>query len=226
MNRRLKTVSQPPPTAFANVIVLVAVFLWLPTTAWGHKFNVFAYVEADKVMVEGYYGGKAKAIACLVEVLNSDGKKMLEGKTNAQGEYSFMLKDLPPTTGELTIVLHATGGHKALCRLKLPESSAYPTEKSTHQTQPELKEAKQTATDPAPSMMEHQNAELLKKVVDEVIDAKLQPIIQMLSSQQKLLVEQKEKSPSLTEMLGGLGWIFGLVGVAAYFMSLAKSRKP
>ena len=47
----------------------------------------------------------------------------------------------------------------------------------------------------------------------------------MLGKQQKLLMELKEKSVSLTEIIGGIGWILGIVGVAAYFMSRRNMKK-
>jgi nickel transport protein len=47
----------------------------------------------------------------------------------------------------------------------------------------------------------------------------------MLGEQQKLLMEQKMKGPGVTEIIGGIGWIFGLVGVWAYFMSRKHAGK-
>jgi nickel transport protein len=49
------------------------------------------------------------------------------------------------------------------------------------------------------------------------LDAKLKPVMQ-------LLVETRQSGPSVTDVLGGIGYIFGLIGVAAYFS--AKRRKP
>ena len=39
-----------------------------------------------------------------------------------------------------------------------------------------------------------------------------------------MLVGEKEKGPGLTEIVGGLGWLVGLAGIAAYFA--AKGKKP
>jgi nickel transport protein len=32
-----------------------------------------------------------------------------------------------------------------------------------------------------------------------------------------MLAEQTEAGPNLRDIIGGIGWIFGLIGVAAYF---------
>ncbi|NDY58998.1 hypothetical protein G3N56_19860, partial [Desulfovibrio sulfodismutans] len=54
----------------------------------------------------------------------------------------------------------------------------------------------------------------LLAAMDKMLDAKLAPV-------KTLLAEAMDPAPSMTEILGGIGWIFGLMGVAAYF----KSRK-
>ncbi len=50
----------------------------------------------------------------------------------------------------------------------------------------------------------------IDKVVEKTLDKKLAPIM-------RTLAEMQEQKVRLTDVLGGLGYIFGLVGVAAYF---------
>ena len=69
--------------------------------AYAHKVNVFAYVEGDRVVVEGYFGGNVKAQESPVEIFDESGKKIHEGKTDDKGVYSFKLSDLPPFSGGL-----------------------------------------------------------------------------------------------------------------------------
>jgi nickel transport protein len=38
-------------------------------------------------------------------------------------------------------------------------------------------------------------------------------------------MEQKMRGPSVTEVIGGIGWIFGLVGVWAYFINRKRTEK-
>ena len=63
----------------------------------------------------------------------------------------------------------------------------------------------------------------MKKIVEEAVDAKIQPLVKMLGAQQRLIMEQKESGPTMTEIIGGIGWILGIVGVAGYFMG--RNRK-
>ena len=50
----------------------------------------------------------------------------------------------------------------------------------------------------------------IEKAVEKALDRKLAPIM-------RTLAEMQEQKVRLTDVLGGLGYIFGLVGVAAYF---------
>jgi nickel transport protein len=54
----------------------------------------------------------------------------------------------------------------------------------------------------------------IDKALEKALDRKLAPIM-------RTLAEMQEQKVRLTDVLGGLGYIFGLVGVAAYF-----KRKP
>ena len=57
----------------------------------------------------------------------------------------------------------------------------------------------------------------IEAVVSQAMDRKLQPVITMLLK----LQEQSEK-PGITEILGGIGYIIGLMGIAMYFKSRRK----
>jgi|OpeIllAssembly_1097287.scaffolds.fasta_scaffold452234_1 nickel transport protein len=54
----------------------------------------------------------------------------------------------------------------------------------------------------------------IEKALEKALDKKLAPIM-------RTLAEMQEQKVRPTDVLGGLGYIFGLVGVAAYF-----KRKP
>ena len=84
---------------------------------WGHGVNVFAYVDGQKIFVEGYFSGKSKAVDSVVEVFDAQGNKLHEGKTNNNGVYSFKVLDVVPVRGDLRIVLKAGPEHQAEFRL-------------------------------------------------------------------------------------------------------------
>jgi nickel transport protein len=192
---------------------------------WAHKVNVFAYVEGDTVVVEGYFGGNVKAQNSAVEVLDSAGKKILEGKTDEKGICRFKLADLQPIKGDIKIVLEGGMGHKADFTLRaadLPEAV-----QQRQNAQPQLEEkatAELSSSKPYP-LVRSQDTEALKKVVEDAVDRKVQPLLKMLGTQQKLLMEQRDRGPTVTEIIGGIGWILGLFGIAGYFMGRNRKKK-
>ena len=168
--------------------------------ALAHKVIIFAWVEGDTVFTESKFSGGKKAINAPVVIFDKDGKKLLEGKTDNKGEFSFKI----PKVTDLKIVLNATMGHKA--EWMIPES--------------EIREAgpiveKKSAAEPSGPISVGLSKEEVQKIVEDSLDKKLRPIVRMMT-------ESKNTKPSLTEIIGGIGYIFGLMGVALYFKNRSK----
>ena len=169
--------------------------------ALAHKVMIFAWVEGDTVFTESKFSGGKKAINAQVEIFDKDGEKLLEGKTDNKGEFSFKI----PKVSDLRIVLNAAMGHKA--EWTVPES--------------EIREAgaiaeKKSARASGPTTVGLSKEEV-KKIIEDSLDKKLRPIVRMMS-------ESRNTKPSLTEIIGGIGYIFGLMGVALYFITRGKKR--
>ena len=170
--------------------------------ALAHKVIIFAWVERDTVFTESKFSGGREATGAQVLVFDRDGKQLLEGKTNNKGEFSFKI----PKLTDLRIVLNAGMGHKAEWRI--PES--------------EIQEAsgflgsKRAAESSQPIAVSLSNEEI-KELIEDSLDRKLRPIVRMIT-------ESQSKGPSVTEIVGGIGYIFGLMGVAIYFRNRGKKR--
>ena len=170
--------------------------------ALAHKVTIFGWLEGDTVFTESKFSGGKKAINAPVVIFDKDGKKLLEGKTDNKGEFSFKI----PKVTDLRIVLNAAMGHKA--EWMIPES--------------EIREAgpiveKNSAAEPSGPISVGLSKEEVQKIVEDSLDKKLRPIVRMMT-------ESKDTKPSLTEIIGGIGYIFGLMGVALYFKNRSKKR--
>ncbi|OKY76798.1 MAG: hypothetical protein BM485_01645 [Desulfobulbaceae bacterium DB1] len=82
--------------------------------ALAHKVNVFAYVEGDTVYTESYFPDGRPVAGGTIEVLGPADTKLLEGKTDTEGKFSFAL----PARENLTIVINASMGHRNTYLLK------------------------------------------------------------------------------------------------------------
>jgi nickel transport protein len=189
-------------TRFSFIILLTAIILiGSHVPALAHKVMIFAWVEGDTVFTESKFSGGKKVLNAPVVIFDKEGKKLLEGKTDNKGEFSFKI----PKVTDLRIVLNAAMGHKA--EWTIPES--------------EILEAgdiveKKSARASGPLTVGLSKEEV-QKIVEDSLDKKLRPIVRMMT-------ESKNTKPSLTEIIGGIGYIFGLMGVALYFMNRGKKR--
>jgi nickel transport protein len=198
--------------------------------AQAHKVNVFAYVEGDRVVVEGYFSASVKAQGCTVEVLDESGKRLQEGRTDPKGVYSFKLADLPAFTGGLKIVLDVGEGHKAeylLDASDIPGSRAKnaSSREQPSKSEPPKNQSLKATTPPVISATQIVDQTALAAALEAVLDKRLEPIVRMLGKQEKLLLEQKYGGPKMSDIIGGIGWIMGIVGLAAYFLSRNRSAK-
>jgi len=187
---------------FALVFVL---FLALASTAFSHKVYLFAWIEGDTVYTESYLSGKKKVRGGLVKVFDPAGRKLLEGKTDEKGKYSFKI----PRNTDLRIVLEAAMGHKAEFLLKADEMPGI--EKSQEPTTSNRK-----SEVPSSSVVKV-DIEQVKLLMEETLDSRLRPILRTLAT------IQEERGPGLTEIIGGIGYIFGVMGLILYLKGRKKN---
>jgi nickel transport protein len=187
--------------------MFILFLLWFPAIpTHAHKVYLFAWVEGDTVHIDSYYPNKKKVSGGLIKVFDSsDDQLLLSGKTDEGGAFSFKI----PKKADLRIVLEAGMGHRT--EFLLPGS-----EFSQQDTQPQGSGEGKVKDESPKSFHEIQvDPHQLRKIIETALEKKLAPI------ERKLAHLEKEERPGLTEIIGGIGYIIGLMGLALYF----KSRK-
>ncbi|OEU79507.1 MAG: hypothetical protein BA872_00935 [Desulfobacterales bacterium C00003060] len=179
--------------------------LFAPTLSVAHRVNVFAWVEGDTVYTESFFSDGTKPVHSRIDVFDPEGQIVLTGKTDEEGRFSF--KILEKT--DLKIVLNDSMGHRAEHLLSASEmtgavGSGYD---KGHEQPPEIKQEEVLCID----------KEAIRSVMEEVLDEKLGPILRKLAV-------GGNKGPTVSEIVGGIGYIFGLIGVALYFSNRSKTR--
>lgn len=201
-----------------GALLATLVLLW-PATALAHRVTLLAWSDANNVITESAYADSGKPVAGgAVEVLcaKSD-HKLLEGVTDAQGRFSFPIPTLARERRmSLKLVLYTGMGHQSE-RIFLAEEYLGPAP---------VKAAAQPLS--SQSAAASQNAsvcqEALARMVEEALDRKLAPLTMILTRQSEALARKADSGPGVAEIFGGLGWIFGLVGVAAFFRSRRNGK--
>ena len=190
------------------------IFLMLTGMAYAHKVTIFAWVEGDTVYTESKFSGGKKVMGGKVFVHDADQNLLLEGVTNDQGEFSFKI----PQKTDLVINLDATMGHAAAWTISKEEILDALGEDATG---PEVKEAAgeqtsqpagQAASVSSVQAAPGANAGEIQAIVEKALDKKLKPITRLLVDAQ-----ENENEPKASDVFGGIGYILGLAGIAAYF---------
>jgi len=191
------------------VFMVALMITFYPTVAMAHRVYVYAWVEGNKVFTESYFSSGERVRDGQILVFGPDEKKLLEGKTNKKGEFSFQI----PQKTDLRIVLNAAMGHKGEYVLKAKDMGLNPGVDTTQEK--EKLKIEKAAKAKSQNVMGGISEEKIKAIVGEVIDERLKPIARSIA------LLREEKGPGVTEIIGGIGYIIGLVGIALYF----KSRK-
>jgi nickel transport protein len=208
-------------TGFMPFVLFVAG--WLVFSAqpvYAHRMTIFAWVEGDVVHTESKFGNGKAVKHAKVSVSDVNGNFIIEGKTDEDGRYFFKA----PKPIDLKIVLTASMGHQAEWTVSAdefmqgPGKDNQPAPKTDGTPEKEEVQKKQNITQerrPADATMTVSSQEI-KEMIDSALDRKFKPVMDML-------VKLNDPSPKMSDVVGGIGYIFGLAGVYLYFSS--RKRK-
>ena len=191
-----------------NKLYLILIFTFLiiimmDVSVFAHKVNVFAYVEGEKIYTESYFNDGKKCIDSKIEVFDNQGNKLLEGLTDKEGEFSF---EVPSEDGNLKIVLTASMGHRAEYSI------------SEDEIRGSVGLIKEKNEEPVSIVFPETSSVDLKEIqsiIEDTLDKKLKPIMREMIEIKK----SQEDKISPTEIIGGIGYIIGIFGIIAYFLS-------
>ena len=190
-------------------LILIFIFLiiiMINISAFAHKVNIFAYVEREKIYTESYFNDGKKCVDSKIEVFDNQENKLLEGLTNEEGEFSF---EIPPGDGDLKLVLTASMGHRAEYIIRADELGDIKSLIEENIEEPV------SAVSPESSSVDLKE---IQSIIEETLDEKLKPIM----SEVREIKKSQEDRISPTEIIGGIGYIIGIFGIVAYFLSRKK----
>ena len=191
-----------------TAVFLAVLFMTLPETALAHKVSIFAWVEGDTVHTLSKFSGGRKVKNATVAVFDTRGNRLLDGRTDDQGEFSFKI----PKKTALRLELIAGAGHKGHWVVPIEEIN----EAAEAVTGAATDNPSAIGGPPETTRFPGHDSTQIQAAIEKALDKKLKPVM-------KLLAESMQKDPSLSEIIGGIGYIIGLVGIAAYFKSRQKT---
>ncbi|MFC1813226.1 hypothetical protein ACFL03_11120 [Thermodesulfobacteriota bacterium] len=200
-----------------------ACLLFIASPVSAHRVIIFGWVEGDTIHTESKFSRGKKVKNGTVVVYSAEGKRLLEGNTSDQGEFSFKI----PKKTEIRIELVAGMGHKAEWIIPIEEIGAMPANTAAKAASPEsvAKQSEKWVDSPSiherssstppgkgtqPMSTPTMNQEAIQAAVEKALDKKMKPVL-------KMLAESQNRGPTVKDIIGGIGYILGLMGIAAYF---------
>jgi nickel transport protein len=155
--------------------------------------TVFAWVEGETVHTESKFSGGKKVKSGKIEVFDHLSRKVLEGTTDDQGYFAF---PSPKDAQSLKIVLTAGMGHGNYWQITAHELG-----------RPDpAPPAQPSKAPPARDERTQLDAGALEQIVGRVVARELAPLKAQLA----------EQAWGLRDILAGIGYILGLMGLASY----------
>jgi nickel transport protein len=171
-----------------------------PVTA--HKLKVFARVEAGEIVGSAYFVGGARAAGALIRILDPGGTELARLTPDEQGRFRYR----PTHPGDYRVEADSGDGHVARWTLTAGEFGSGLTPPAAAAATPKSTSRPAASGDPA-----------LAVLVEEAVARQIAPLREQL-----LAYEDKVR---LHDVLGGLGYILGLAGMALWWRSRTRGGR-
>ncbi len=203
---------------------VLAVVLGSAASAAAHQLYVFANAEGRTIHGEAYFRGRVPAQDLPVRIYDPAGRELGQTQTDEKGEFTFEARE----QCDHRFVVETGDGHRAEYVVPASElagaepRAALPGSEQTSEG-PAAPEATAGAGEPAGT---DQQAEQARSSPAEPVP--LAARIEALQSQVGALrqdLQQYEQTMRLRDVLGGIGYIVGLAGVAFYFLGMRRKQR-
>jgi nickel transport protein len=195
--------------------------LLLATPALAHKLRLFAAAEADLITGSAYFAGGGPATGSRVRVQDADGQTLAELTPDAQGRFSYRAQ----AATDLTLVADTGDGHRVTWHIPAAElAGAFPTAASAARTAeaapvaavPAFTAPSEAATTPVcPPAVSPAPSEA---AIERAVARQVHPL------REEILAYQDQAR--LRDILGGIGYLFGLMGLALWWHARRAGRSP
>jgi len=177
--------------------------------AQAHKVKVFASAEGPVITGYAYFPGGGRIKGGRVDIHGPDGQKLAQVMTDERGEFSFQAQ----ARIDHLLVLDAGQGHLARFLVEaeeLPES--LPGGGGTKTASPPAAPADNAPIPDRATISEERLAEL----IDQAVSRQIRPLRSQIEAFQEKIYWH--------DVLGGIGYIIGLMGLSLYFLGRRRSK--
>lgn len=202
-----------------GVIAGLGALILAPRQCRAHKIMMYASAEGKTITGSVYFSGGGRVKNATIRVEDGTGKKLGEMKTDGQGEFSYEAD----ARCDHVFVARTPDGHRATYTVQASElPSSLPTREGSRKP-PEQTAGPAPADDEAGEQSPEKNSkpavsrEHIRHIVEKAVARQVRPLRREL---------QKYRAHArMTDILGGIGYIFGVMGVILYLKKKWRDRR-
>lgn len=203
----------------AKIVFSLSLMLCLASYAQAHKVNIFASLDGNMIVGRVYFSGGGVAEDVDVDVSSQDGLKVATVKTNAKGEFLFIpkIKD-----AQYMFSVDTGDGHAAKTTVAV---GSVPVQAAAVKQRPPTLIQLQGKADAQATQQAQGNSQHLAidpSIIADVVAMELSKQLLPLSER----IDRYESRLRFTGIVGGIGFIVGIAGVAAFIMSRRQRTTP
>ncbi|NLS95619.1 MAG: hypothetical protein GXX96_26090 [Planctomycetaceae bacterium] len=181
----------------------------LGESAHAHSMNMFAYAEGGRIRGEVFARGGTPFIGAKITAYDPQGETLAETTTDDAGEFSLV----PAKRCDWRLVAETDDGHRAEYTVPSTELSADVAENEGKPIEPSQPAPESGAAPPPPPTSESVAS---APPADENADLSRQ-VAALRRELNQLRVELRWQ-----DVIGGVGYILGLMGLTFYFLGVRK----
>ena len=201
---RAKQHSHHPAIGLLVCAVLMAADLLLPQSSLAHKVYLFAWPEGKTVQCEAYFSKSRKVKGGRIRALDASGREIARGTTDDRGRWSFSID----RRTDIHLELDAGMGHQAVFLIEADELPPDLPAPAAAATSPKPAVDVRASTQSESGKALQTDEEMIRRVVESALDERLQPLQRAVAH-----LAHPDQGPKLKDIIGGLGWIFGIMGL-------------
>ena len=200
--------------AVLSVFVLLALHAG---PGMAHRLNVFAFADGSTIVGSAYFSGGGAPAGAAVTILGPDGAALGETVTDEAGAFSFEAEQRT----DHRISVETADGHAAdflMAATELPAGLPTPNGVMSTRAVAVSEAGTREPTGIAGAAESAIDEAALEALVARAVQQQIRPLREQL-----LAYGDRVR---LNDILGGIGYIVGIFGAAAYLLSLRRRQAP
>ncbi len=183
----------------AWLVVGLVTVVACPRMVEAHALKVFASRVGNRIEGYAYFPGGGRAAGMKVILKKTDGPSVAHARTDENGKFAF---SEVKRTQSYRIVAESTGGHVAI--FEIPSERSHAEETTEGRKTGEEHPANRDGT---PELSDRS----IQRTVERAVARKIRPLREQ--------IDRMQSRARFQDILGGIGYILGICGIAFYWMA-------